>query len=375
MAKPMRLLWICGSRILGGAETTSLQLTGLLAARGHEVACLCRAGSEVERELSRSGMPHRSARIGGSLNAGTLAAIVSAMRELRPQVLLVTTVDEWVWASLALPRRFGARLVLVRHMVLPLARRVQWLANRAADAVVAVSDAVRASLVHIDSSRLHVIRVPWRFAPRAAVAAPAERDEARRALGLPPGERLVGFFGGLAPEKGVLDVLEALHLAGGAHLLVCGPTGDEVRRGAFAERVASAGLADRVHVRGWLADIRAAATAADVVVLATRSAIGEASPLVLLEAMACGTPVVGTAVGGVPEVIGADGDGGRLAAADDPRDLGRVLGEVLADPRAAAEMAARALARLRDRFDPQTAADAYETLFRDLVGDRRKTGA
>jgi glycosyltransferase involved in cell wall biosynthesis len=72
----------------------------------------------------------------------------------------------------------------------------------------------------------------------------------------------------------------------------------------------------------------------------------------------------------VREVTGADAEAGRLAAPDDPKDLGRVLGEALADRRAAAEMANRALVRLRNHFDPARAADRYEELFRKLTGGR-----
>jgi glycosyltransferase involved in cell wall biosynthesis len=109
-------------------------------------------------------------------------------------------------------------------------------------------------------------------------------------------------------------------------------------------------------------------TAADVVVVPTRGALGEAIPLTMLEAMACGTPVCGYDVGGVPEAIGADGEAGRLARPDDPGDLGRVLFEILSTPRGARGIAERALGRLRSEFDPEDAADRYDRLLRSLLG-------
>jgi glycosyltransferase involved in cell wall biosynthesis len=367
----MRLLWVCGARVFGGAEATTLQLATTLGERGHQVSCLCHAGSEVERQAGSAGLSLRPAAIGGPLNFASLLPIARAIRDFRPDVTLVTTVDEWVWTCLLPADRLGTHLVLVRHMVLPLSRRVQWLANRSAHAVVAVSEAVRRSLDRIDPTRLHVIRVPWRHTPRPAIVSDAERAAARRSLGLPEGGRLIGFFGGLAEEKGLPDALEALRLlqdgtSEALHLFVCGRAGVAADRQRFEGLVARLGLAPRVHLLGWIPDIRPPATAADVVVLPTRGRLGEALPLVLLEAMACGTPVVGTRVGGVPEVIGEDGEAGRLAAPDDPEDLGRVLGEVLADRQGAAAMGERALARLRDHFDPSRAADRYEDLFRKL---------
>lgn len=371
MPSPLRVLWVCGSGVAGGAENTSLQLVSLLRERGHDVTALCRPGGDVERMLRSASLPHRSASLGGALNLRAAWSIARAMRDLRPDVVLVTTADEWVWSCL-IPRRRGSRLVLVRYMALPLPRRVQRLANRA-DAVVAVSEAVRRSLVHVAAERIRVIRVPWRFAPRAAVASPEERASVRRRLGLPGGAPLVGFFGGLREEKGLFDVLHAVrraaqHMSREVHLLVCGPAAGGVGRTALDERIARLGMASRVHVLGWVADVRQPLTAADVVLLATHRTLGEALPLVLLDAMACGTPVAAYGVGGAVEAVGADGEAGRLAAPDDPDDLGRVLAEILADPEAAAAMAARALRRLGEEFDPQASADLLERLLADLHG-------
>jgi glycosyltransferase involved in cell wall biosynthesis len=255
-------------------------------------------------------------------------------------------------------------------MALPLPRRVQRLAGRRADAIVAVSEAVRRSLLHVDPRRVHLVRLPWRLPPRDSIASAEEREGARARLGLPRGRRWVGFFGGLRPAKGVFDVLEAIGCLpeglAGVHLFVCGPGGDARQRDQAAAAAARLGLQGRVHLLGWVPDVVAALVAADVVVVATRSRLAEALPLVLLDAMACGTPVVASAVGGVAEAIGRDGEAGRLARADDPTDLGRALGEALADANAAAAMAARALRRLRESFDPEAAADRYEDLFRRL---------
>ena len=88
--------------------------------------------------------------------------------------------------------------------------------------------------------------------------------------------------------------------------------------------------------------------------------------LVMIEAMACGTPVLGYATGGIPEVIGPDGHAGRLARADDVNDLGRVLVEILHNPAAARQLARHGLVRVRALFDPQQAADRYEQLFSRL---------
>jgi glycosyltransferase involved in cell wall biosynthesis len=367
----VKILWICGSRILGGAERVTLQLATLLRARDHSVEALCRPEGDVDPALRRAGLATHPARLGGSLSFWAVAAIRSAVDDLVPDIALVSTADEWVWSCLARRRMQRSRLVLVRHMAVPLNWRVRWLANRA-DAVVAVSDAVRRSLlgkVGVRPERIHVVHNPVRFSPRATPPAPQDRVRARAALALPEGGCWVGFFGGLNRAKGLRDVLSAVRRAnaqlGATNLLVCGRS-DSAQRWSLSELTQEFGLEGRVHHLGEIERVEEALTAVDVVVLATHSVLSEALPATLLEAMACGTPVLGYATGGIVEAIGEDGQAGRLARADDMDDLARKLIDVLADPTGAQQMAVVALDRTRHLFDPQQAADRYEQLFRTL---------
>jgi glycosyltransferase involved in cell wall biosynthesis len=369
----MNVLWICGSRIVGGAERATLQIAALLRARGHAVGAMCPADSRLQPLLTEQHLAAQSAPLGGATNLRALTAIRRALAASAPDVALVTTADEWVWACLAKRRSVPPRLVLVRHMALPLSWRVRWLAARRADAVVAVSQAVRDSLggrLGIPPQRLHVIHNPVRFAPRRAVPTADERARARQALGLSPHGRWVGFFGGLDRNKGIADAAHAVRQAGAAlgstHLLLCGRA--DGRAAPSSQTVARRfDLDGRLHYLGETDRVEEALTAVDVVVMATHRRLSEALPATLIEAMACGTPVAAYATGGMREVIGVDGQAGRLATADDPADLARVLVEVLRDPAGAARMAQDALTRARELFDPQQAADRYEQLFSALA--------
>jgi glycosyltransferase involved in cell wall biosynthesis len=122
-----------------------------------------------------------------------------------------------------------------------------------------------------------------------------------------------------------------------------------------------------LHDLGEIERMEEALTAADVVVMATHRRLSEALPATLIEAMACGTPVLAYATGGMVEVIGADERAGRLAAPDDPHDLARALADILRDPAGAEHMARAALERVRELFAPRHAADRYEALFSALL--------
>jgi glycosyltransferase involved in cell wall biosynthesis len=355
--------------VVGGAERATLQVAASLRERGHRITVLCPPASRLHAELDGLQLAWQSASLGGALNLRAYNAIAGALAAMEPDVALVTTADEWVWACLCRRASPRTRLVLARHMALPLSWRVRWLAARRADAVVAVSRTVRDSLlgrIPIPADRLHVIYNPVRFPPRATVPASAERAAARRALGLPPDGRWVGFFGGLDPNKGLVDVAHALRRAnrafGPTRLLLCG------RRHAGQE-IAALGVRDLgsvVHDLGETERVAEALTAVDVVVMATRRRLSEALPATLAEAMACGTPVLAYETGGMAEIIGDDGHSGRLARPDDRDDLARVLIEMLSDSNAAGRMAAAGLVRARELFDPQRAADRYERILRAL---------
>lgn len=166
----------------------------------------------------------------------------------------------------------------------------------------------------------------------------------------------------LSAEKGhlvLLDALKALHDDGTP--FSCTLVGDGPLRRALEQRVEALGLTGSVRFTGALPPPEVARhyAASDAAVLAS---FGEGIPLVLMEAMNHGRPVVATRVGGIPELV-EHGVNGLLVAPGSVPELAAALRRLLRDPARAAEMGAAARDTVATRFHMDTGAEKLYALF------------
>lgn len=160
----------------------------------------------------------------------------------------------------------------------------------------------------------------------ASIFHPRDRGAARAALGIDPDAELVVYVGRLVAEKGLRELLDAAaKLADGRPRLQVALVGEGPLRGELETRLA-ASPALRVRLAGAQgpADVARWMAASNLVTLPSWS---EGHPNVLVEALACGRPVVATPVGGIPEVV--DATSGVLVDVRDPAALARGLAEAL----------------------------------------------
>jgi glycosyltransferase involved in cell wall biosynthesis len=98
--------------------------------------------------------------------------------------------------------------------------------------------------------------------------------------------------------------------------------------------------------------------------------IEENCPMVILEAMAAGVPVVASKVGGVPDLI-EEGITGLLMQPGNPSSIASAIERLLANPGAAGEMAGRARARALAAFEPRVVAERHHQIYRDVLNAAR----
>ena len=232
---------------------------------------------------------------------------------------------------------------------------LRWAAKRCA-AFVAVSEALARALIElgVEPEKISVLRNGVDLATFAAL----DRTVVRRELGL-TGTLLLSV-GNLVPEKGHQHVIAALPELADARLIIVGqgPYEDALRRQAV-----ELGVAERVAWIPVLAQSELARyyTAANATILMSHN---EGTPNVLLESMACGTPVIATDVGGVPEIV-TSRESGLVVRERSGDALVAAIKTMLSNPPAPA--ATRAYAQ---RFDWQPTTRALIELYRSVTQPR-----
>jgi glycogen(starch) synthase len=305
---------------LAGTMTTRRRVAAILAAQGTglvHVQCVSSNGYYALRAARRARLP----------------LVVSLQGEL--------TMDaDRVYQRSAMLRRTWRALLDDAGVVTGCSQQV-------------VDEAVQA---YGDALRTKIRVVPNGIDVGAVRAAEPEQRSRPYVLGL----------GRMVPQKGFDLLIDAFAMVAPEHpdveLVLAG---DGPERAALERRAHSGPCADRIRFIGGVPHSHAASLfrGSSAFVLPSRH---EPQGIVVLEAMAAGTPLLATRVGGVPETV-RDGENGLLVDGGSADALAAGLRAMLADPAGARERAGRA-AREVERFDWARLADAYDDCYRDAAG-------
>ena len=296
-----------------------------------------------------------------------------------PQIVHCHTWYAHLAGSLARPLT-GARLVLTTHSLEPhrpwkveqlgsayhVTTWIERTAYRNADGVVAVSHAMKADvreLYGVEPDRIRVIHNgidPDEYRPR--------RDpELLRRLGVDPELPIVLFVGRITRQKGILHLVRAIrYLRPGLQVVLCAGAPDTPGIGAEMKALVDEARRDAADPVVWIPEML---PKAEVIALYSHASVFvcpsvyEPFGIINLEAMACETPVVASAVGGIPEVV-EHGETGLLVTPEaisatevEPRnpeqfskDLAAAVNVLLDHPDRRASMARKARARVEQQF-------------------------
>src|SRR6266404_5118625 len=337
--RPATVLHTESSVGFGGQEMRIIAESRWLIAHGWPATIVGQPGARLLAEAERASVPTLAVRMRG---AWDLAAVAALRRLIRAHdVGLVHThssVDAWV-AGLA-ARSLAIPVVRSRHVTIPIPRR-RALVYRLADRVIAIGPG-------LDTARFH---------PNVSGAG------VRAELGLRG--PAVGLVANIRGSKGHAYFLEAARVVlaerPDARFLI---VGDGIGFDDVQRRVKEMGLEPRVVMTGFRRDVPEIMAALDVLVLPSLKS--EAMSQVIPQALAVGTPVVGTTVGGTPELV-RDGETGRLVPPADAAALAGAILDFLRDPERARALARRGQALVLTQHS-MDAAMARTLAVYDAVG-------
>ncbi len=284
---------------------------------------------------------------------------VRVIRELRPDILHVNLDNPWT-SQYGLLAGLLTRIPMVSVLHLPTPpwrRRQQWL-------VVPVARRVRAYVcVSHDSARFAESVLHMRPGSARVIhnGMPVPRQLAPAPPPGPSGTLRIGAVGRLDPQKGLDVLIEAMRSLPGCRLVLVGDGPDRAKLEALVKARA---LGDRVEFAGWIDGPWTAKWAFDVVAMPS---INEGFPLVIVESMLAGIPVVASDVGGIAEIV-VPGSTGLLVPPRDPGALVEALRAMADDPDRRHEMAATCRSVALEEFTAEAMAARYEALYREVRG-------
>ena len=292
----------------------------------------------------------------GKRDLRPIAAHVAAVRRLRPHVFhasLRSTVacQYGILAALVTP---GVRTIAHEHSPIPVAdprqRRFKRLLSRRLGAHVAVGECSARMTEEVVGLPAGSVRAIHNGVPDVAV----EPEQ------LPGPRPIVGALGRLSPEKGFDVFMGALRLLPAARGFL---VGDGPERARLEGLAAELELGPRLTVTGRVPDSRRYIRAFDVLVVPSRF---EGFPLVILEAMLAGVPVVASDVGSISEAVREE-ETGFLVPPGDERALAAALSRLLEDAELRRSLGARARALALERFTAPVMARAFAALYAEVT--------
>jgi glycosyltransferase involved in cell wall biosynthesis len=240
---------------------------------------------------------------------------------------------------------------------------VERISLRQASRVIAVSQAMAGHMISEGFDPDRIVVVPN--------GVPAWADRSHRSR--PHAPWTLGVVALFRPRKGIevlLDALAMLRRQGmSVHLRAVGEFESAEYAAHIAARTQELGLTEYITWTGFASDVAAELSQMDLFVLP--SLFGEGLPMVVLEAMTAGVPIVATRVAGIPEAI-RHGRDGVLAAPGDPEDLAMAIAEVIGGDYDWSALRASAIDRHAALFSDRAMAAGVAAVYREVLGEMPK---
>lgn len=346
----------------GGIESHSDMLAATLAGRGHTVVLGCGVEGSVAAGAGTV-LPARRITIRNSGDIRAVMRIISICRNENIDVIIANGGREY-WPAALAAKCLGKKVLFVRHQTDRIRKTTRWLIHTHVAAVVAVSGAVKRALGTSGIRADKITVIPNSIQLEKFDPSHIDREAIRKELGIAANESLIGAIGKLNRGKGVYELLRAVGMiAEGNSSVKLVFVGDGQEREGLRKEAERLGIGDKVFFTGVRKDVERMYAAMDIFVLP--STCSEAFGMVIIEAMAMGKPVIGTMVGGIPELI-TDRKNGILVPPGDEKALAEAIRIYLADRDFSSRVASAGRQTVESEFSDRTLGDRFEEVLKTL---------
>ncbi len=237
--------------------------------------------------------------------------------------------------------------------------------------IIAVSDEVKEEMLAVGVPE-EKIRVIYNGIDLDRFKDQCSSEKIRKELGLDGNDRIVGTIGSFTEAKGYDYLLKAakeiIDARKAVKFLI---VGDGPLNGHLRNTARGLGIQDNVIFTGYRKDIPELLSVMDMYVL---SSVREGLPMVLLEAMAAGKPVIASKVGAVPKVI-IDNESGVLITPGDAGEMKKAVLDLLSDDSRSKRLGLAGQKRLKENFSSDVMAGKYMSVYGELVPGKRATAS
>ena len=361
--RPYTILHTESSLGWGGQERRILAEAVALRQRGHRLLLGCDPRGELFLRARQQEFPVLSLTFGGWRNLGAVAVLRRFLKKKKVEILNThSSLDSWVGFLACQFLKERPALVRTRHLSTPV--KSNWPTRRlyqGADAIITTGQATKDLLLKgLGVPETRIFSIPTgvsltEFAPRAAEA------DLRARLKIPPEAYIFGTVAVLRSWKGHLYLLEALKelLEHGASAFLV-VVGEGAYRVVIKEKLTALNLEKWVRLVGYQENVVPWLALMDAVVLASYA--HEGVPQALLQAIAMAKPVLGTTVGGLPEVV-IPQETGLLVPPKDSQALAQAMGHLMTHPELGRALGRRGRQLVLQKFSLEQMATAVEAVY------------
>jgi len=391
VSEPIKVLRVIARLNVGGPALHVAYLTEGLADRGYDTTLVAGSLARGEESMAHVAegrgarivtLPNLHREISPLNDVRAMFTLARLIRTERPQILHTHTAKAGAVGRLAALLAGDDRPPIVVHtfhghvlrgyfdpvrtgIFSGLERGLARITTR----LVAVSPEVRDDLVALGvapAEKFSVIRLGIDLDDRIGDSGDAG-SSLRRLFGVSPDEFVVGWVGRMTAIKRVPDVLLAFRRLRdrGVNARLC-LVGDGPDREAVEQRAHDLGVARHTLFVGYQRDVAAYYSFFDAFVLTSAN---EGTPVVAIESLAAGRPVVATRVGGTPDVV-EDGADGMLVPVGDVEAIAAALETLAADPELRRRLGEHGRERVLPRYRVERLVDDVDALYRELLSER-----